>query len=112
VTIASTSVSALAVMVLAIWSPTRIVRAALPSWARRIVRVDPTMAVTRTISALDGSGDTPKGQTVALNGGAGTRPACPAVTSRLVPLVAGFGAVATSEVAKFAWASGTPASLS
>lgn len=93
-------------IVAAIWSPTMIDRALEPSWARVIVRVSPTMAVTRTISALVVRGCVLIGQTVALNGVAGKRVPWPPVTIRDVPELAGLGAVATRLYAKLAWASG------
>jgi hypothetical protein len=99
---ASMSVSSFAVSVAAIWSPTTTVRARVTiSVARVMVSVSVEMPVTRTISVLAGEGTEPAGQIVALNGGVGNRDPCPAVTTREVPEVAGDGAVATVEMARF-----------
>jgi len=92
---ASASVSVLAVTVAAIWSPTITVRALVLSCALVIVSVSVEMAVTRTISAVVLSGFAAVGQMVALNGTAGNKAPCPAVTTSDVPLAAGEGAVAT-----------------
>jgi hypothetical protein len=62
-----------------------------------MVRVSPTIPVTRMISALDARGLVAVGQTVQLNGGSGKRSPCPLATTNEVPLVAGDGAVATVE---------------
>ena len=97
----STSVTVLAVMVAAIWSPTMTVRAEVLSCIRVMVKVSVLIFVTLTISAFAVVGCTPVGQIVALNGTAGNFVPSPAVTTRDVPLVAGEGAVATSEYAKF-----------
>lgn len=56
--------------------------------------------VMRTISEFDGSGVEPAGQIVAFIPAANRDPS-PAVTTRVVPDVAGEGAVATSEMARF-----------
>jgi hypothetical protein len=93
----------LTVIVFAIWSPTRIERALVPSCARTMVNVVPTMAVTRMISALAFVGDADAGQTVQLKGAAGNVAAD--ATSKDVPVVAGDGATATVEYARFAWLS-------
>jgi len=77
------------------------VRADDPSCARVIVSVSVEMAVTRTTSAFDGIGCEDAGHTVALKGGVGNLVPCPAVTTSDVPEVAGEGAVATAETAKF-----------
>lgn len=95
----SISVNDLGVMVAAIRSPTTTVRAVVDSWARVIVKVSVLTTVTLTISAFVGSGTEPVGQMVALNGAVGNLVPCPAVTTRLVPDVAGLGAVATAETA-------------
>jgi hypothetical protein len=76
-------------------------RAELPSWARTIVNESVACAVTRTISALVESGCAPAGQIVALKGTAGKRAPSPEATTSDVPEVAGDGAVATVEYAKF-----------
>jgi hypothetical protein len=101
----SMSVKTLADITLAIRSPTTTVRALVPSCIRTIVRTSPTIAVTRTISALTMDAVDPVGQMVQLNGGVGNRAPWPAVTVRLVPVVAGDGATATALTAKFLWAS-------
>lgn len=101
----STSVSVFAVTVAAIWSPTITVRALLPSCARVMVNVSVLMAVTLTTSALVLRGWVLAGHTVALKGTGGKSAPCAAVTTRLVPLVAGEGAVATALYAKFKWLS-------
>lgn len=61
--------------------------------------------VTRTISAFAAVGAVPAGQMTALKGTAGNSAPPAAVTTREVPVVAGEGAVATSETAKFLCAS-------
>jgi len=87
----------LAVIVLAICHPAAIERAVVPSCARVIVSVSPVTFVTRTISEIEAVGVELLGQSVALNGTAGNKEPCPAVTTKLVPLVAGVGAVTTVE---------------
>jgi hypothetical protein len=72
-----------------------------------IVNVSDDRAVTRTISAFDGSGRAVAGHTVALNGAAGNREPSPDATTNDVPDEAGDGAVATELIAKFACASAT-----
>ena len=80
---------------MAIWSLVIMLRAAVLSRARTMVRVSPTMVVTRMISALLASGDMPTGQTVQLNGAAGKLAPVPAANTRVVPESAGTGAVRT-----------------
>lgn len=63
------------------------------------------MFVTRTISAFVESGCDPVGHTTALNGTEGNFVPSPDATVSDVPEVAGDGAVATVEYAKFLWAS-------
>src|SRR5215831_1240722 len=87
-----------------------IVRAVLPSCALTIVKVSVALPVTRTISALAVVGVAPVAQTVALKGGNGNSAPCPEPTVKLVPDVAGEGAVATAPIAKFACASGMASS--
>src|SRR5262245_20817001 len=70
-----------------------------------MVNTSPAIAVTRTISALVGSGINPPGASVALNGGAGKRAPSPVATVNEVPVVGGDGATATEETAKFLCAS-------
>jgi hypothetical protein len=84
------------VIVAAIKSPAMIVRKDVPSCVRTIVNVSATMAVTRTISALFGSGRTPAGQTETLKGGTGNRAPWPDVTTTLVAV-----ADTTYDTAKF-----------
>jgi hypothetical protein len=99
------SVIVLTVIVAAIESPAMIDRALVLSCVLVIVRTSPTISVTRTISALPGSGSAFTGQTVALNGVAGNRVAVPVATVREVPDAAGDGATATVVYAKFLCAS-------
>lgn len=101
------SVSIFAVTATKTWSPATIVRAEVPSCVRAIVNVSaaPGRAVARTISAFAFVGCVPTGHTTALNGTAGKFAPSPEATTRLVPLVAGLGAVATVLKAKFLWAS-------
>jgi hypothetical protein len=87
-------------LVAAIWSPTTMLRAVVPSCARVIVSVSFVTAVTSTISALEANGCEPVGKMVTSNGGVGNRDPWPAVTVSDVPEDAGDGAVAT--VLKFA----------
>ena len=56
---------------MAIWYPTAIDTADVPSCALVIVNVSVATAVTLIISALTVVGITPEGQTVQLNGGVG-----------------------------------------
>lgn len=91
------SVKVLTVSVLAIWSPMITVLAEELSCALVIVKVSVDTPVTRTISELLVVGLAPVGQTVQLNGGVGKVVPVPAETIKLVPLVAGDGAVATVE---------------
>ena len=88
-------------MVAAIWSPTMIDLADEPSCVRAIVNVSVEIIVTLTISAFVEFDCTPVGHTVALNGGVGNLVPCPAATTSVVPEVAGDGAVATEDKAKF-----------
>jgi hypothetical protein len=59
------------------------------------------MFVTRTTSALAGSGSVAAGQMTALKGTVGKRDPWPVVTTSVVPEAAGDGAVATELMAKF-----------
>lgn len=93
----SKSSMTLAVIVTAIVSPTTIVLAVLPSCSRTMVNVSAVMFVTRTIS-----GEPLSPVTVQLNGTAGNNAPSDAVTTKLVPVVAGEGAVATREKTLFA----------
>lgn len=97
---ASISVKVLVVIVLAIWSPTTMVRALLLSCVRTIVNVSVEIFVTRTTSALALVGLELVGHTTALKGGVGKSTPNPVVTTKEVPLVAGEGAVATRAYAK------------
>lgn len=71
------------------------------SWALSIVKVSVAIAVTLIISAFVVIGFAPAIQTVALKGGVGNKAPSPAATTKEVPEVAGEGAVATVETAKF-----------
>jgi hypothetical protein len=102
---ASISVSDFAVMFTAIWSFTPILRAVELSCARVIVKVSVALAVTRTTSAFVVVGCTLAGQTTALNGATGNFAPSPGATINEVPDVAGTGAVAMTEYAKFNFAS-------
>jgi len=67
----SRSVIVLAVIVRATCHPDAMSLAVVPSCALVIVKVEPTMFVTRTISALSSVGAQQNGQIVTLNGTAG-----------------------------------------
>ena len=88
--------------------PVATVRAVVDYCARVIVNVSDVRAVTRTISAtpLDDSGAVPDGIRVTLYApavaGSGNFAPSPVVTTNDVPDVAGDGAVAMREAAKFA----------
>jgi ABC-type multidrug transport system permease subunit len=88
------SVKSFLVIVTAMIQPCLMTLATVLSWARVIVSVSPTTFVMRTISALVGV-IAPKGQTVASNGNPEKSEPVPAVTVRVVPDVAGDGAVTT-----------------
>ena len=63
--------------------------------------MSPIISVTKTISALVIKGSVFAGHTVAENGGVGNIAPSPLATIKNVPLVAGTGAVATVEYARF-----------
>ena len=91
----SMSVITLTLTVFAIWSPTTIALDELLSCARTIVQLSPDpLLVTRIISELESVSPVPVGQTVQLKGAAGKLAPSPVATVRVVPLVAGLGAVA------------------
>jgi hypothetical protein len=84
-------------------SPIATLRAVVLSWALTIVNVSVEIPVTLTISAFDEVGEfpEPEGYSTALNGGVGKLAPVPAATTKLVPEVAGDGAVATVDTEKF-----------
>jgi hypothetical protein len=72
-------------------------RGSVFSCARMTSTVSPVRLITRTISALAGKAADPVGQTMQLNGGVGKLTPLPAESTKVVPVLGGFGAVATTE---------------
>src|SRR3989454_9337616 len=101
---ASMSWSDLAVIINAMRSPTRMVRAVVLSCARTIVSASPKILVTRTISALLRVAAASAGNTVALNGGAGKTLPSPVVTCNPVPDAGGACGIVSVEKIKLAGA--------